>query len=252
MPPETSIVIRTKNCKKWIEIILRKLFEQTYKNFEVVIVDSGSTDDSLSIIRKFPVKIFKIPPKDFSYPYALNYGIKRASAKKYIVIISDHSIPISNTWLNDGINNFKKYEKIMGVYGPQRALPDSSIWDKFYFDARWFLKRIKRGRECESFVVNKDDTGVMGFTNAIIPKKLWVEKNFDEKYGMGGEEGPWVRYWLNMGYIAIKDEKFIVYHSHNLSFWGWIKQYKYCQSLSTPQPFDVQKLSFRKDFEKYK
>jgi glycosyltransferase involved in cell wall biosynthesis len=74
---ETSIIIRTRNEEKWLGRVLEALFGQTYKNFEVILVDSESSDRTLEIAKKFPVKIFNILQKDFSYPHALNYGIEK-------------------------------------------------------------------------------------------------------------------------------------------------------------------------------
>ena len=113
---ETSIIIRTRNEEKWLGRVLEMLFKQTYKNFEVILVDSGSNDQTLEIAEKHSVKIFKIPQEKFSYPYALNYGISKSEALKFIVIISGHSLPISHTWLSDGIKNFKQYDK--KIYKP--------------------------------------------------------------------------------------------------------------------------------------
>lgn len=50
---EISIIIRTKNEEKWIGENLKRLANQTYKNFEIIIVDSGSTDETLNIINNF-------------------------------------------------------------------------------------------------------------------------------------------------------------------------------------------------------
>src|SRR3989344_1548655 len=112
MAPEVAIVIRARNEERWIGAVLNALFKQTYKNFEVIVVDSGSRDKTLEIARKFPVKIFSIPYENFSYPYALNFGISKSSAIKYIVVLSAHSIPISDTWLKDGLENFTKYKNV--------------------------------------------------------------------------------------------------------------------------------------------
>ncbi len=130
---ETSIIIRTKNEEKWLGKVLEKLSEQTYKDFEIIIIDSGSTDKTLEIAKKFNTKIFQIKPEDFSYPYAINYGCERAQATKYFVILSAHSIPISKTWLADGVSDFIN-DKVLGVYGMMQALPDGSWAEKLFWN----------------------------------------------------------------------------------------------------------------------
>lgn len=241
--PETSIIIRTKNEGEWLEVVLENIFNQTYKNFEVIIIDSGSKDKTLEIAKRFPVKVFEIPAKDFSYPYALNYGINRAEATKYIIILSAHSIPVSNTCLEDGLNNFRKYKNIMGVYGFLKPLPRATFWDRFFMSGLDFLRQIFD--KSEQMIIDKDAMGVMGFTNAIILKELWNKKNFNEDYGLGGEDVEWAKYWFNKGYRAIKDRRFTVKHSHNLGLFGWYKQFQYWKSLGAPHSFNS--LKFRKD-----
>jgi len=242
---ETAIIIRTKNEQKYLGVVLGSLSRQTYKDFEIIIVDSGSTDNTLAVAKKYPVKILNIAPQDFSYPFALNFGIERCEASKYIVIISGHSVPISNTWLADGIKNFSRYEKIMGVYGFLKPLPGADWRTWLVMEAVDFWRRLKVFFKERRVLIERAGMGVMGFTNAIILKELWDKKHFNEDYGLGGEDGEWADYWFKRGYKAIKDERFNVRHSHSLGFWGWYKQRQHWRSLSSPQPFHT--LSFRKD-----
>ncbi len=237
---ETSIIIRTKNEEKWIGRVLDKLFEQTYKNFEIVIVDSGSTDKTLRIASRFPVKILTIKPEDFSYPYALNYGCRNAGAEKFFVFISGHSLPISKTWLESGIKDFIN-DKIMGVYGDVIALSDATIWEKIFFNPVWHKIR---NRLKKKVIVKTSGMGVLGFTNAIIRKDLWKKHNLNEEYGGGGEDGEWANYWLKCGYITVRDCSFSVCHSHGLGLGGLIKQWKHWKEVAKPRPF--KKLEFRK------
>lgn len=241
--PETSIIIRTKNEEKWIGEVLTRLGNQTYKNFETIIVDSGSTDKTLEIIKGFDVRLVQIKPEEFSYPHALNVGCKNATASKYFVFISGHSLPLSNTWLQDGINDFAD-DLVMGVYGFLNALPKSSVWDKIIMDGSNFLRRVSKGKSFK-MEVSMSGMGIMGFTNVIIQKKLWDERKFNEEYGAGGEDGEWVDFWIKKGYRAIKDDKFTVYHSHNLSLRGWIKQRDYWRTLGAPRSFSNKELEFR-------
>ena len=243
---ETAIIIRTRNEEKWIGAVLEKLLRQTYRDFEIVIVDSGSIDKTLEIARKYPVKVVQIKPEEFTYPYALNVGIRNTVATRYLVMLSAHSLPISDTWLADGLENFKKYDKLMGVYGFVRALPGTGFWDWFFLEARGGMRRLISGKKFVTEVVERSGMGIMGFTNAVIPKELWEQYPFNEKFAAGGEDGDWVNHWLKKGYRAVKDEQFTVRHSHELGLLGWYKQFKYWELIAKPLPFEKKKLKFRK------
>ena len=54
-----SIIIRTKNEENWIGLCLEKIFKQTYKNFEVIIVSDNSSDNSVEIAKQFKCKIIE-------------------------------------------------------------------------------------------------------------------------------------------------------------------------------------------------
>ena len=121
-----SIIIRTKNEERWIDLCLKKIFEQTYTNFEVVIVDNNSNDKTVLRAKKYPVKIVKV--KDFFPGKAINIGIRKSKGK-IIVCLSAHCIPVSNDWLKKLIFDLKN-KKVAGVYGMQKPLSFSSDFDK--------------------------------------------------------------------------------------------------------------------------
>jgi glycosyltransferase involved in cell wall biosynthesis len=244
---ETSIIIRTKNEEEWLGECLEMIFQQTYKNFEIIIVDSESSDGTLEIAKKYPVKILNIKQEDFSFSYALNFGIKNSNAEKFIVILSAHSIPMSKYWLEKGIENFDKSNKIAGVYGPQKALPISTIWDKFFYSFFYYSgKLVSLGRKRR--IVRRSSMGVLGFTNAIIRKDLWKKRVLNESVGFGGEDGEWAGYWMKNGYCVVKDYDFAVQHSHNLDFSGWIRQWQHWFSSGKARKFSKEYLAkYRKN-----
>ena len=237
---ESSIIIRTHNEETWVGIMLARLASQSYQNFEIIIVDSGSTDRTLEIIKKFPVRLIQIPAEDFTYPYALNVGCRAAKAEKYFVFLSAHSLPISDSWLEDGLSNFVD-NKIFGVYGMTQALPNGTFWEKLLFSKHKVSRARLSGFKKQ---VSGAGIGVMGFTNAAIRREFWDQKNFDENYELGGEDQVWSDMWFKKGFVAILDSAFSVAHSHGLGLRGLWKQYRYWKSVvARPQKF--RKLKFR-------
>jgi len=198
--PLVSIIIRTKNEQRYIGIVLDYLRQQTFQDFEIVIIDSGSTDKTLSIIKNYPIKLMKIKAKDYNPSYALNLAINKAKGK-IMCIISAHSIPITDTWLEDGLENFKD-KSVVGVAGNYSTIP-IGYWNRklgrIFFNAHHW-KRM----EYYNHISN---------TNSLIKKSLWKKYPFDEKMN-GSEDKDWSYEMLARGHNIIKDPKFNVFHSH--------------------------------------
>ncbi len=228
--PETSILLRTKDEEKWVDECLKRIFSQTYRNFEVLILDSGSRDRTLEIARRYPIQIFSLLPAEFTYPKALNVLAGKAAASKYFCILSAHSLPSSRTWLADGVSHFAD-KRVCGVYGPVWALPDASIWEKVLFNRylNWLRHWFRRNK-----IITEPGMGVLGNTNALIRRDLWERHHFDEAHAAGGEDGEWAAYWLSCGFIIIRDLKFAVYHSHGLGFADLWRQFGYWEKMMQP------------------
>lgn len=85
-----SVIIRTKNSEKTIEACLESLLHQTIKPSEIVVIDSGSNDETLSIIKKYNITLLHYPINvSFNYSRALNLGIEK-TVSPYILILSSH------------------------------------------------------------------------------------------------------------------------------------------------------------------
>lgn len=245
MEPETGIVIRARNEERWIGTVLDRIEKQTYQNFEIIVVDSGSRDTTLEIVSRHPnVKLVHILPEEFTYPKAINIGIEASSATKYFVILSAHSVPIGTKWLESAIDKFSLQKNVMGVYGPLKAMPDGTIMDTLIHNIAYY-KNLILAFPKGYIVSERDGGGVLGFTNAIIRKDLYEQYPINNTFAGGGEDNDWLRHWLSKGYVAIRDMNFAVHHSHYLGVKGWIKQFQHWKGNSTPQPFAH--LPYRKD-----
>ena len=87
MQPKISVVIPMYNAQKTIEQSLNSIYNQDFKNFEVIIVDDGSTDNSIEIVKKFPAKL--IHQKNAGPSKARNTGIKNSESDLILLIDAD-------------------------------------------------------------------------------------------------------------------------------------------------------------------
>lgn len=85
--PKFSIVIPVYNVEKFIKRTLDSIVKQTYNDYEIIIVDDGSTDKSMDIVKKYDVKI--INSKHVEVSEARNIGAKQAKGEYLIFLDSD-------------------------------------------------------------------------------------------------------------------------------------------------------------------
>ena len=205
-----SIIIRTKNEEKWISSCLKAVFRQTYKDFEVIIVDNNSSDKTVEKAQSFDVKIIDID--DFLPGKAINYGI-RHSKGDIIVCLSGHCIPVDEGWLINLINNLDD-PKIAGIYGKQEPMSFTSDLDKR--DLMYIFGRDKKIQKKDPFFHN---------ANSAIRREIWEKFQFDEKV-TNIEDRVWGEKVLKEGYYIIYEPQSSVYHYHGIHQDGDLKRCK--------------------------
>jgi len=162
-----SIIIRCYNEEEHIGRLLTGIMEQTIKNVEIILVDSGSTDATLAISSRFPVKIVSIKPEDFSFGRSLNIGCQHATGE-FIAIASAHVYPVYKDWLEKMLQPFVD-NQIGLAYGKQRGNEITKYTEHQIF-AKWFSE-ISDLNQTHPFCNN---------ANAAIRRDLWSQIPYDE------------------------------------------------------------------------
>lgn len=94
--PKISIVIPTYNQSEYLQEAVESVLNQTYKNIEIIIVDDGSTDNTLGVVRSFDNnKIIYIQQKNKGASSARNTGIKKANGE-YIAFLDSDDLWLKN------------------------------------------------------------------------------------------------------------------------------------------------------------
>jgi glycosyltransferase involved in cell wall biosynthesis len=208
--PFISIVLRTKDEVYWLGKCISEIYNQKYKNFEIILVDNSRTNQTKFFVKKnFPkVKILTYKSKNFLPGKAINIGI-RSTKGSFVVITSGHCIPKDNVWLTNLVKAILKNRKIAGVYGKQEPLEFSDPND--VRDLIYIFGKDKKVQIKDPFFHN---------ANSIIRKDLWKKIKFDENTHHI-EDRIWAEKIQSLGYKIVYDPKPCVLHHginhrHNL------------------------------------
>ncbi len=80
--PKISVIVPSYNQGKFLEETLRSIILQNYPNFEIIIIDGGSTDDTIDVIKKYePWIYYWVSEKDGGQSDAINKGIKKVTGE---------------------------------------------------------------------------------------------------------------------------------------------------------------------------
>jgi len=183
MQPLVSIVIPVYNVQKYLSQCLDSVIKQTYKNIEVIIVDDGSTDASLSICMNYKEKnenIIVIHQNNMGLSVARNRGISEANGEYLIFIDSDDFVSeffvetLVETILITGVDIASTKSYISFVDGKE---------DKVYFEKEIMIDNhvhlYNRDKFIELMMLEKICTGAQF---KIYSRKIFEENLFPRGY----------------------------------------------------------------------
>lgn len=117
--PKISVVIPVKNGAHWLEACITGIMKQTlFAQTEIVAIDSGSSDGSLGILKKYPVRIYTVAPQEFNHGLTRNYGAQ-LSRGEYVVMTVQDATAADNDWLQNLLSGFGAAENVAAVCGSQ-------------------------------------------------------------------------------------------------------------------------------------
>src|SRR3989344_3270970 len=112
--PKISIIIPVYNRPELLVKCLDSIYLQTYKNFETLVIDDGSTIDIKPVINKYPVRYFYYA-NNSGPAFARNFGVKKAKGE--IVVFIDSDVLASDGFLDKIEKDFNENKEIVAVQG---------------------------------------------------------------------------------------------------------------------------------------
>lgn len=207
-----SVLIRGYNEEEHIGRLLSGILQQTVRDVQIILVDSGSTDATLAIASRYPVEVVEIKPEEFTFGRSLNLGMSHA-VKDFVVIASAHVYPVYPDWLEQLLLPFDDPQVAL-TYGKQRA-PKSSHFSENQIWRQWYP---------DEPILNQNNP-FCNNANAAIRRSLWLEHPYDETLS-GLEDMDWARWALAQSYTIRYVPDAEVMHLHHENWQGIYNRYK--------------------------
>jgi glycosyltransferase involved in cell wall biosynthesis len=207
-----SVVIRCFNEERTISRLLTGIAAQTVPVQQIIVVDSGSTDGTLSVASRFPVEVHSIAPADFSFGRSLNLGCRAASGD-LVVVASAHVYPVYDTWLERLTAPF--VDPAIGLsYGRQVGGPRTAYSERQVL-ATWF-PATSNARQHHPFANN---------ANSCIRRQEWTVMRYDEDL-TGLEDLDYARRLLGSGREIAYVAEAPVVHMHEETWKQVVNRYR--------------------------
>ncbi|MDP2683603.1 MAG: glycosyltransferase family 2 protein [bacterium] len=219
----TSIIIVNWNGLKHLKVCFNSIFTQSYKDFEIIFVDNGSTDGSVSFVREnfSAVKIIKLE-KNYGFAEGNNIGIREALKNKEIryIIALNNDTEVTPDWLENLIQTTKSDDTIGAVasktlFFNQRDIIDSAgdflLHNTFKVIARGYQERdnVQYGKIEECFSAR---AAACLYKREMLEDIKMNNDFFDSKYFVYIEDTDLsIRARLN-GWKIVYNPRAVVYH----------------------------------------
>jgi glycosyltransferase involved in cell wall biosynthesis len=149
-----SIIIPTKNAGPDFDFTLEKIRTQKgIKEPEIIIVDTGSTDETVKLAEKYGATVYRIKPEEFNHGLTRNYGAEKVTGD-YILFMVQDAIPIGNYWLYKMVKVLESDTKIAAASCRQVPRSDADLFASY---TMWYHYRVMEFNNDKIVSTNKEN-----------------------------------------------------------------------------------------------
>ncbi len=218
-----SIVIPTRNGGQSLAELLHQLEGQTCSGeFEILVVDSSSTDATREIARKHGARVIKIDVNEFDHGTTRTKAAEMA-AGEYIVFLTQDAIPADKYCISRLVAPLRQNDDIAVTYG--RQLPKS--------DASLFARHLRAFNYDEKSCVRcLEDKGTLGLKTVFVSNSCAAYRvgalasiGYFGGEHLFAEDACAVARLLQQGFKIAYVAEAMVFHSHNYSVFQELRRY---------------------------
>jgi rhamnosyltransferase len=219
---KASVIIPTKNPGGIFRRVLERTLEQeTPWPFEVIVIDSGSTDGTVAFAQERPgVRVIEIAPETFGHGRTRNLAVGEARGD-FVALLTHDALPVDRTWLRNLVGAVEQHPTIAGSFGRHIAYDHASPFTKRDLEKHFagFLAHPLIVSRFDSPEKYQGDIGWRQFlhffsdNNACLRRSVWLKIPYpDVEFA---EDQIWASRVIDAGWSKAYAPDAAVYHSHD-------------------------------------
>lgn len=222
-PIRASVVIPTFNAGAGFATVLEAVTNQEAPwAFEVLVIDSGSTDGTLDIVARHPdVRLHEIESKDFNHGATRNLGAELTRGE-FIAFLTHDALPYNSRWLYNMVCGLEHYPEAAGAFGKHFAYDHATDYTKKELNAHFAMfdslellmdKNTDRKRWNDGDIQWRQLLHFYSDNNSCFRRVVWEKIPYQRV--VFGEDQLWANDIIEAGHAKLYVPKAIVYHSHD-------------------------------------
>lgn len=239
---KVSVLILTKNPGDIFKQVLEAVRSQeTPWDYEILVIDSGSTDGTVAFIKSFNnVRLHCVPSQDFGHGKTRNLGISLTSAP-FVALLTHDAMPANKDWLKNLVAAMEQDASIAGAFGRHLAYEYATPFVKrdlqIHFDGFLQWPSVFKNNDPERYATDVGYRQILHYfssNNSCIRRSVWEKTPYpDVNFA---EDQFWAKTIIEAGYSKAYADDASVYHSHNYSILEMFRR-SYDESLALKQLF---------------
>jgi rhamnosyltransferase len=216
--PRATVVVLVKNGARHLEDLLSALAAQRLEGgLEVVAIDSGSTDASLALLERAPVRLIRIPPEEFDHGATRNAGA-RAARGAFVVFLTQDAVPADAQFVERLVQALESDPRLAGAFARQVPRGDADPLTRR--DVAAWVAAGHRPRTVYAAQglfdalppLARHRLGAFDNVASAVRREVLLEHPFEPT--RFGEDAEWGARMVRLGYGVAYVPAAIVVHSH--------------------------------------
>jgi O-antigen biosynthesis protein len=231
-PRVVTVAIPVLNGARYLDEVLSALRAQELPEgceLEILVIDSGSTDGSPDIARRYGARLHEIPKSEFSHGGTRNLAMRLAGGD-HVAFITQDATPANERWLEALLAGFEKADDVALVFGPHEPRPDASHMIKCEMERHFSLwpdgDLQRLDRSARGLAEYRGYPGKLSFfsdVNGCVARWAWERVPYREvPYA---EDQLLGREMIEAGFSKVYMADAVVLHSHDYPPLQFLRRY---------------------------